>query len=59
VFGAIGQRQVKKQVALSHVLFNVFATIVGFAFFPLMIWILSDVLSFKHDIVGGLAVFAI
>jgi len=59
VLWAIWQHQIKKQVALSHVLFNVLVALVWFVFFAPMVRCIRDVLGFDNDIVSGLAVFAL
>lgn len=48
---------IKKQVAFSHVFFNVFSVIVGFVFIVPILWLLNH--FFPLDIILGLSVFAI
>lgn len=56
VLWAIGPDQIKKQVAFSHVFFNVFSAIIGFLLFP---WIVDLLKFWFKDVVIGLSVFAI
>jgi len=56
VLGAIGPNPLKKQVAFSHVFFNLFSVILGFIFLPVLVPFLND---WFPDIVFGLSVFAI
>ena len=37
VLGAMGPHPLKKQVAFSHVFFNLFSVVLGFLFFPLIV----------------------
>lgn len=56
VLASFGPNALKKQVAFSHVFFNLFSVILGFIFLPLMVLLFQN--SFG-DIVLGLSVFAI
>lgn len=56
VLASFGPNALKKQVAFSHVFFNLFSVILGFIFLPLMVLLFQN--SFG-DVVLGLSVFAI
>ena len=46
---ALGGKREKVQIAVSHVLFNVFSAIIGIVFFWQYIWIGQDFFSFAHN----------
>jgi len=56
VLGSLSGPAIKKQVAFSHVFFNVFSSIVGFVFMIPMLWLLNH--YFAKDVILGLSIFA-
>jgi len=52
----LGPNALKKQVAFSHVFFNLFLVILGFVFLPLIVVFFDN---YFVDVVLGLSVFAI
>lgn len=57
LLGAIGAGRVKKRVAFSHVFFNVFTAIIGFALLPVLVWIIQKALVPAENGVMGIALF--
>ena len=58
VLGAIWDNPIKKQVALSHVLFNLFCVVLGWIFFVPLHYVFN-ILLLKTDLVLTLSVFAL
>lgn len=56
---SLGGGKAKRQVAMSHVLFNVLSTIIGIVFFWQYIWISNDLLGFKDNPAMSNAVLAV
>lgn len=59
VIWSMGWKQIKKQVALSHVFFNLFLVIIWFMFFDLIVYLFDNIFWLKSDLVWGLSVFAV
>ncbi len=59
VMGARGKSTVQKQIAASHVLFNVLSVIIWLPFFSLTEWFLMDYMGRSNDLVKGLTIFVI
>jgi len=59
VIWSIGWKQIKKQVAFSHVFFNLFLVIIWFLFFNLIGYLFDNILWLKSDLVLSLSIFAV
>ncbi len=59
VIWSIGWKQIKKQVAFSHVFFNLFLVIIWFLFFNLIGYLFDNILWLKYDLVLSLSIFAV
>lgn len=59
VIGSLGWKQIKKQVAFSHVFFNLFLVIIWFVFFDLIVYFFNSVFWFSYDLVWRLSIFAV
>lgn len=57
IIGSLGSQTIKKQVAFSHFLFNVITALLAIALFPLLIYLIQNVVHLKHDPVTGIALF--
>lgn len=59
VMGARGKSTVQKQIAASHVLFNVLSVVIWLPFFGLTERFLMDYMGRSNDLVKGLTIFVI
>ncbi|MFZ2151062.1 MAG: Na/Pi symporter [Candidatus Absconditicoccaceae bacterium] len=59
VIGAVGGKQIKKQVAFSHVFFNIFLAVIGFIFFDIIGYLFNNIFGLKSDLVMSLSIFAV
>ena len=59
VIWATWWKQIKKQVAFSHVFFNIFLAVIWFVFFDIIVYLFNNILWFKSDLVMGLSIFAV
>ncbi|MCF7834768.1 Na/Pi symporter [Candidatus Gracilibacteria bacterium] len=59
VIGSIGGNYLKKQVAFSHVFFNIFSVLMGFLLFNVIHYFIENILKLKDNVIIGLGVFAI
>lgn len=57
VLASLGGKPLKRQVAMSHVLFNFISCLGGMLLIYPSIWLIEDVLGFKNDPTFGLAIF--
>lgn len=57
IIASMSWRAVEKQVALSHVIFNVLSAIVWFAFFNQFLWVINNLLWYSSNPIMGLAMF--
>ncbi len=59
VIWATWWKQIKKQVAFSHVFFNIFLAVIWFIFFDLIVYLFNNIFWLKTDLVMSLSIFAV
>lgn len=59
VIGSVWWKPIKKQVAFSHVFFNLFLAVLWFVFFDFIIYLFYSVDILRKDLILSLSVFAI
>ncbi len=59
VIWAMWWKQIKKQVAFSHVFFNLFLAVIWFLFFDLIVYLFNNIFWLKTDLVMALSIFAV
>ncbi|QOI98673.1 MAG: Na/Pi cotransporter family protein [Flammeovirgaceae bacterium] len=57
IIGSAGTQTIKKQIALSHLLFNVITALLTILLFPLLINFIQKVIHLENDPVTGIALF--
>lgn len=59
VIWAVWWKQIKKQVAFSHVFFNIFLAVIWFIFFDIIGYLFNNIFWLKSDLVMSLSIFAV
>ncbi|MCK6617749.1 MAG: Na/Pi symporter [Cyclobacteriaceae bacterium] len=57
IIGSLGSQTIKKQIALSHLLFNVITALLAILLFPLLINFIQEIIHLENDPVTGIALF--
>lgn len=59
VIWATWWKQIKKQVAFSHVFFNIFLAVIWFIFFDPIVYLFNNIFWLNSDLVMSLSIFAV